>query len=161
MTGSSYERELVGRLERARFAVMRAPSSGSATERELPDIRAIRDGYNEPYSWAIEAKANSRPLIYLDATEIDKLRTFAALGGHEVLLAGRWKQDHDTGWNQHNDAFDAKAWYLYHPDDVHRTGENGDGGNYRLKRPDRDGAETPRYVVTNTADGARVRVGEK
>jgi len=38
--GDRRERELVNELDDAGFAVMRAPSSGSATERELPDVLA-------------------------------------------------------------------------------------------------------------------------
>jgi len=38
--GDRRERELVNRLDDAGFAVMRAPASGGATQRELPDVLA-------------------------------------------------------------------------------------------------------------------------
>ena len=38
--GSRRERELVNKLDEDGYAVMRAPASGAATERELPDVLA-------------------------------------------------------------------------------------------------------------------------
>jgi Holliday junction resolvase len=59
--GSRRERELVNQLDETGFAVMRAPASGSATERELPDVLAGDNGY----FLAIEAKSSSGDPIYL------------------------------------------------------------------------------------------------
>ena len=53
--GDRRERELVNRLDEAGFAVMRAPASGSATDRELPDVLAGDGGT----FYAIEAKSTT------------------------------------------------------------------------------------------------------
>ena len=49
------ERKLVNQLEEAGFAPMRAPASGSSTDRELPDVICE----NGTYGYAIEAKSSS------------------------------------------------------------------------------------------------------
>lgn len=64
--GERRERELVNLLDECGFAVMRAPASGSPTDRELPDGIA---GNGERFS-AIEAKSSSGNPIYLDAEEV-------------------------------------------------------------------------------------------
>jgi len=71
--GSRRERELATRLDEAGFAVLRAPASGSATERELPDVLA-GDG---THTYAIEAKASGGDPIYLDEAEVEALQHFA------------------------------------------------------------------------------------
>ena len=65
--GDRRERELVTALDEAGFAVMRAPASGSATERELPDVLA---GDGETF-YAIEAKSSAGDPIYLSGEEVD------------------------------------------------------------------------------------------
>lgn len=145
--GGQYEREFVNLLEKHGFAVMRAPSSGSGTERELPDVVALRSnesGLEEAY--AIEHKTNSEHHIYLTEDEVDKLVSFAAAGGLIPLLSGRWKEDHDAGWNHHNDEYDTTGYYLLTPHQCYRT----DGGNYRITRPDEsEFPEWPNMVVTD------------
>lgn len=148
MTGSSYEREIVNRLTDHGFAVMRAPSSGSSTTRDLPDLTACRAcsdvltvdaGLPTPNDsdratpasgpsttmWAIEAKANSQRHIYVDDAEILALNRFANAGGYTAFIAARWKRDQSFGWN-------STAWYLIRPDQCYVT----DGGAYRVTRPD-------------------------
>ncbi|MFB6087942.1 MAG: Holliday junction resolvase Hjc, partial [Haloarculaceae archaeon] len=71
--GDRRERELVNALDDAGFAVMRAPASGSATERELPDVLAGDDGD----FFAIEAKSSAGDPIYLDGEEVEALLFFA------------------------------------------------------------------------------------
>ena len=63
--GDRRERELVNDLDGAGFAVMRAPASGSATERELPDVLA---GDGETF-YAIEAKSSAGDPVYLSSPE--------------------------------------------------------------------------------------------
>ena len=60
--GDRRERELVNALDERGFAVMRAPASGSATDRDLPDVLA---GDGETF-YAIEAKSSAGAPIYLD-----------------------------------------------------------------------------------------------
>ena len=109
--GDRRERELVNLLDDSGFAVMRAPASGSATDRDLPDVLA-GDG---EWFYAFEAKSSNGDPIYIDAEEIESLKFFAENFGAIPLLAVRF--DGDT------------QWYFRHPDETYRT----DGGNYRLK----------------------------
>mgnify|MGYP000129702822 CR=1 FL=1 len=109
--GDRRERELVNELDEAGFAVMRAPASGSATERELPDVLA---GDSETF-YAIEAKSSSGDPIYLTGEEVEALVYFARNFGAKARIAVR---------------FDREDWYFFHPGDLYTT----DGGNYRVKK---------------------------
>jgi len=108
--GDRRERELVQRLDERGFAVMRAPASGSATERDLPDVLA---GNGETF-YAIEAKSSAGDPIYLDGEEVESLVYFARNFGAKPRIGVR---------------FDREEWYFFHPADLHTT----DGGNYRVK----------------------------
>ncbi|WP_254532095.1 Holliday junction resolvase Hjc [Natrinema gelatinilyticum] len=109
--GDRRERELVNALDEAGFAVMRAPASGSATERELPDVLA---GDGERF-YAVEAKSSSGDPIYLTGEEVEALIFFAQNFGAKPRIGVR---------------FDREDWYFFHPGDLHVT----DGGNYRVKK---------------------------
>jgi holliday junction resolvase Hjr len=91
--------------------VMRAPASGSATTRELPDVLA---GDGETF-YAIEAKASAGNPIYLTGEEVEALVYFARNFGAKARIAVR---------------FDREDWYFFHPGDLYIT----DGGNYRVKK---------------------------
>lgn len=69
--GEHRERELVNRLDAIGFAVMRAPASGSATDRELPDALA-GDGEN---FYAIEAKSSAGHRSTLTAPKLRRCVT--------------------------------------------------------------------------------------
>lgn len=109
--GERRERELVNRLDAAGFAVMRAPASGSATDRDLPDVLA---GNGDRF-YAIEAKSSSGDPIYLDAQEVDALIYFAENFGAIPRIGIR---------------FDQEAWAFFDPDALYET----PGGNYRVKK---------------------------
>ena len=109
--GDRRERELVNLLDKVGFEVMRAPSSGSATDRDLPDVLA-GDG---EWFYAIEAKSSSGQPIYLDESEVASLESFATAFGAEPLIGVR---------------FDYEDWAFLSPRECYRT----DGGNYRVKR---------------------------
>ena len=109
--GDRRERELVNRLDSAGFAVMRAPASGSATERDLPDVLA---GDGETF-YAIEAKSSSGDPIYLSGEEVESLIFFARNFGANARIAVR---------------FDGEDWYFFHPGDLYTT----DAGSYRVKK---------------------------
>ncbi|MDL5363523.1 Holliday junction resolvase Hjc [Halalkalicoccus sp. NIPERK01] len=109
--GDRRERELVNLLDEAGFAVMRAPASGSATTRELPDVLA---GNGETF-YAIEAKSSAGDPIYLTGEEVEALVYFARNFGAKARVGVR---------------FDREDWYFFHPGDLYTT----DGGNYRVKR---------------------------
>ena len=109
--GDRRERELVNLLDENGFAVMRAPASGGATQRELPDVLAGNDGL----FFAIEAKSSSGDPIYLTGEEVDGLVYFAENFGAMARIGVR---------------FDREDWFFFHPDDLYTTG----GGNYRVKQ---------------------------
>jgi len=109
--GDRRERELVNELDDAGFAVMRAPASGSATDRELPDVLAG----NEGDFYAIEAKSSAGDPIYLTGEEVEALVYFAQNFGAKPRIGVR---------------FDREDWYFFHPADLYTT----DGGNYRVKK---------------------------
>jgi len=109
--GDRRERELVNALDDRGFAVMRAPASGSATDRELPDVLA---GNGEDF-YAIEAKSSSGRPVYLDGEEVEALVYFSRNFGAKPRVAVR---------------FDREDWYFFHPADLYVT----DGGNYRVKK---------------------------
>jgi Holliday junction resolvase len=109
--GDRRERELVNDLDEAGFAVMRAPASGSATERELPDVLA---GDGEVF-YAIEAKSSAGDPIYLDGEEVENLVYFARNFGAKPRIGVR---------------FDREDWYFFHPADLYTT----DAGSYRVKK---------------------------
>ena len=138
--GDRRERELVNALDEAGFAVMRAPASGSATSRELPDVLA---GNGEVF-YAIEAKSSAGQPIYLDNEEVYALvSVFAENFGATPRIAVR---------------FDREDWYFFHPSDVHET----DGGNYRVKKerieaPDAETIDDLLARAEETDDGASVR----
>jgi Holliday junction resolvase len=109
--GDRRERELVNKLDDAGFAVMRAPASGSATPRELPDILA---GNGEDF-YAIEVKSSSGDPIYIDGDEITDLEFFASSFGAKAKIGVR---------------FDRTDWYFFTLDALYKT----DGGNFRVKK---------------------------
>lgn len=115
--GDRAERELVNALDDLGFAVMRAPSSGSATERELPDVLA---GNGETF-YAIEAKASSGQPIYLGGgepdEEVESLIHFAENFGAKPRIGAR---------------FNYEDWAFFHPDELHHT----PSGNVRVKTED-------------------------
>jgi Holliday junction resolvase len=109
--GDRRERELVNALDERGFAVMRAPASGSATDRDLPDVLA---GNGDDF-YAIEAKSSSGRPIYLTGEEVEALVYFSQNFGAKPRIAVR---------------FDREDWYFFHPADLYVT----DGGNYRVKK---------------------------
>jgi len=127
--GSRRERELVNKLDDHGFAVMKAPASGSATERDLPDVLA---GNGEDF-YAFEAKASSGKPIYLDQEEVKSLCYFSKAFGAKPRIAVR---------------FDREDWYFFDPEDCYRT----DGGNYRVKKETAlaDGVDFHELVGTST-----------
>jgi Holliday junction resolvase len=127
--GDRRERELVNRLDESGFAVMRAPASGSATERELPDVLA---GDGDRF-YAIEAKSSSGDPIYLSGEEVEALVFFAQNFGAKARIAVR---------------FDREDWYFFHPGDLYTT----DGGNYRVKKETAlaDGVDFEEFVGVST-----------
>lgn len=127
--GDRRERELVNMLDESGFAVMRAPASGSATERELPDVLA---GNGDTF-YAIEAKSSAGDPIYLSGEEVEALLFFSRNFGAKARIAVR---------------FDREDWFFFHPGDLYTT----DGGNYRVKKEKAlgEGTDFAEFVGTST-----------
>lgn len=107
--GARRERALVNELYDRGWAVVRIPSSGSATERELPDVWAMRnhpDSFNS-IALAIEVKANAGEYVALDSKEVDDLNTFAARAGPACLPIVATHPDRDR-------------WHLFTTADLNR-----------------------------------------
>jgi Holliday junction resolvase len=120
--GDRSERALVNYLaDHTEYAVMRAPASGSATDRELPDVLA-GDG---TMFYAFETKRASDHVIYYTEEEVDALKFFAEKFGATPMLGA----DFDT--ERHHDAWgeDYPNHHFAHPENCYRTDE----GNYRIK----------------------------
>ncbi len=145
--GDRRERELVNKLDEAGLAVMRAPASGSATDRELPDVLA---GDGDRF-YAIEAKSSAGDPIYLAGEEVYALVYFSQNFGAKPRIGVR---------------FDREDWYFFHPDELYQT----DGGNYRVKKKTAlaDGTDFPeltghseRVTLAEAAPGADDETAEE
>lgn len=117
--GDRRERQLTNELDKRGFAVMRAPASGSATERDLPDVLA-GDGGD---FYAFEAKSSSGDPIYVDSGGVEALLYFSKNFGAAPRIGAR---------------FDREDWAFFHPHDLHET----PGGNRRVKAEDLPGGES-------------------
>lgn len=85
--GYGEELDLVRKLWEKGFAAMRAPASGGATRRPLPDVLA---GNNKIYL-AIEVKTTTKDKIYIDSPQIEGLREFSEIFGAEPYLGAKFK----------------------------------------------------------------------
>jgi len=93
--GISAERELVRKLWKLGFAVVRGPASGAKIRRSVyPDVVAIKNRH----IFVIEVKKRSKlDHIYIDRTQIEKLKEFARRAEGEAVIAikvaelGSWK----------------------------------------------------------------------
>lgn len=106
--GDRTERELVNGLHDEGFSVMRAPSSGSATDRNMPDV----DAKNGAAGYAIEGKSSGDETIYINGEEIEGLMEYASRSGMRVRIGVR---------------FDREPWLFLHPAELDFTR----GGNYK------------------------------
>ncbi|MGC9516554.1 MAG: Holliday junction resolvase Hjc [Methanomicrobiales archaeon] len=107
--GSKEERDLVRMLWDANFAAMRAPASGGATKKPLPDVLA---GNGEIYL-AIEVKSTSRDKIYIDSQKIIGLYEFSNLFGAKPYIGIKFRY---------------KKWLFLSPEDLEVTRSE----NYKL-----------------------------
>ncbi|MCD7781409.1 MAG: Holliday junction resolvase [Methanosphaera sp.] len=108
-TGSVEERDLVNKLWDAGFGAMRAPASGGATKRPLPDVLA---GNGEIYL-AIEVKSTRQDHIYIDHDKIANLKEFSDIFGATPYVGAK---------------FIRKDWRFIKLEDLHVTRTE----NYRV-----------------------------
>lgn len=109
--GTSEERDLVHKLWDRDFAAMRAPASGGATKRPLPDVIAG----NGKYYLAIEVKTTTKDKIYIDSPQIDDLQEFASKFGAKCYIGVKFKYT---------------KWLFLEPKNVERTKSN----NYKIEK---------------------------
>jgi len=81
--GAHYERQLVRAFWEAGFGVLRAPTSGGATSRALPDIVA---GNGKVY-YAIEVKMKKELPIYIREEQIEEIKEFSRRFGAKAFVA--------------------------------------------------------------------------
>lgn len=108
-TGSREERELVRMLWDANCAAMRAPASGGATKKPLPDVIA---GNGSIYL-AIEVKSSSLERIYINSEKIEGLKEFSQIFGAQPYIGVKFLR---------------KKWRFVCLEDLHKTKNN----NYRV-----------------------------
>lgn len=109
--GSREERELVKMLWDADYAAMRAPASGGATKKPLPDVIA---GNGDKYL-AIEVKSTSSDRIYITSEKIDGLVEFSNLFGAKPYVGAK---------------FIRAKWRFVEIENLKKTKQN----NYRLDK---------------------------
>jgi len=128
--GDASERELVNTLRNDfAYGAIRIPSSGSATDADLPDVLAGECepgsagvlGYRVSRALAFEVKKSGGDPVYIGKDEADALVRFAQVFGAEPFIAVRWKS------NEIRDT----TFYCRHPYDCHETEKY-----YRAKRED-------------------------
>jgi len=93
-TGFQQERELVAKLWKLGFAVMRAPASGAKIIRaKYPDIVAIKNGK----IFVFEVKTREKPsTIYVESNQVDKIREFSKRAGGKAFIAVKIRNG--SGW---------------------------------------------------------------
>lgn len=117
--GDAKERELVREIDGAeRWVAMRAPSSGSATSRDLPDVLAGNRGR----TLVVELKSSGGDPIYIEQEEVEALQRFARAFGGEAKIACRWSSR----------SLQDSTFYFSDPGRLYRT----DAGTYRAKYED-------------------------
>lgn len=144
MTGSRYERQLVNALTESDYPAIRVPTSGSGTDRSLPDVLAGKRtergfaGETETLSetWAIELKTTSSTTAYVDELEVEQLGGFAYDFGAMPLIAARFKRPGGSG----------QEFLLVRPTDCRTT----DGGQYGV--PESDAEERALAIVRPSTD---------
>lgn len=132
--GDRSERTFVNMLYVMGYAVMRAPSSGSATDHELPDMvasRFIPDETDDPWSGeafvlVAEHKRSADDRIYLGKGEVEALRWFAYMFGGVPIVVCRWDQD--------------TTHYAFHIGDLGHDEDRIEESRYRAHRDNRDDA---------------------
>ena len=109
--GSAEERDLVHKLWERDFAAMRAPASGGATKRPLPDVVA---GNSKLYL-AIEVKTTTKDKVYIDTEQIDALLEFSRIFGAKAYIGVKFKYT---------------KWLFLEPEKAERTRN----GNYKVEK---------------------------
>lgn len=103
--GSASERELLHRLWKNGFAVVRAAGSGSGSW-PSPDLMAVKNSAN----YAIECKATISSKLYIAKEKIEQLLEFSRLANAKPIIAVK---------------FINKGWRFFEPDKKYFKFEEG------------------------------------
>lgn len=149
MAGTKYERELVNAFTELGWGAIRTPTSGSATDRDLPDLivgEPMQDwehhtGRPASFPRAIELKATSSTTAYVKGFEVDDLRRFAKSFGATPLIGARFKH-----------AGKRNPFYLLEPGEARHTDE----GNFGI--PEADAEERAAMIVYSATENEPPRV---
>jgi len=151
MAAGTYERRLVTALSECGFAPMRAPASGSATDRDLPDVLAGRRVHrpespdtHTSAAWAVELKSGKATTLYVDAAEVEALERFADVFGARALLGATFKRPNGSR---------TPIWLL-EPADARLT----DAGHYGLPEKGIEERAYARVLPATNAKAASVTV---
>jgi len=107
MSNGRFERQLINYLDRQGYHIMRAPSSGGGTKRDLPDLFWSRPGED---AIAAELKTRQKDTAYVSKGELESLRGFAAAFDAMPRIVLRVKGD--------------TSFYMIHPDDGTKTDQS-------------------------------------
>lgn len=133
--GDEKERNLVQDVDEAGLGVLRAPSSGSATGRDLPDLLvgypipddgfaregALDEGYYTAQVYGIEGKTSSGDPIYIPKEEVEALRRFCRRFGAHPKIGVRFNAEYgDPHYGNDED----NGWRFFDPEDLHDAGKN-------------------------------------
>lgn len=90
--GTAYEQELVNRFKSDGWGALRLGASGGGGDADLPDVLAGRPMSDWDYSivWSIELKSGKATTLYVDAEEVEALRSFAQQWGARPFLGARF-----------------------------------------------------------------------
>lgn len=131
----NYERQLVNALTECGYPAMRAPASGAATDRELPDVLVgcayIINGTSGPLKtvsdcWAIELKTGKAGNLYIEGAppesdewpgEWQELGAFAQRFGATPVFGARFKRQGGS----------RSPFYLVELKECHTTDQNNLG----------------------------------
>jgi Holliday junction resolvase len=120
MAGARIERQLVNTYTSLGWGALRVPTSGSATDRDLPDVLT---GHPHPdatdvatsEAYAIEVKATSDTTAYAGRDELNALNRFANKFGAQPLIAAYFKQQGGS----------RARYYLVPPGELRMTDQHG------------------------------------
>lgn len=130
--GDRYERDLVNALDATgEFVAMRCPTSGSSTDRNLPDVVALRPTGD----MAIEVKTTKATTAYAGGDEVAGLEAFADRAGALPVIAAKFKRPGKR-----------TPFYLVEPAACRVT----DAGNHGV--PEADAADRARFAVWAATD---------
>jgi Holliday junction resolvase len=144
MAGARIERQLVNTYTSLGWGALRVPTSGSATDRDLPDVLTGRTLPDPDYSYgvdaaseayAIEVKSTQGTTAYAGRDELKSLDRFASAFGAQPLVAAYFKQQ----------GGERSRYYLVPPEELRMTDNNAGV-------PEATATDRARFIVYPSTD---------